>query len=384
MKQYLSTISPQAIKKTYRLVRYKNERKKYLRERHIRKAQNTDIRNLFDSEAEKLIVFVVQGADWETGKDKISGGAMSITSICEETANVQHIHQSETIMVTMNQEHLLLEHTQFENRTKIFRFDQLAGFFKNVQDIIIHIPEFLVSRFCETLSKKDKVWIDSMKNVHFNIMNQNIRLMPSPDQIQVLKRFGNKVTITTAHQQYCSPHFRSFYAVPIHKFSVWISPEQYKFVPWHLKENLMVVSPDKHSLRDGLLAKLQLIEGLTVTVIQNLKYQEYKELISRAKWSLTFGEGLDGYLIEPVFSGAIGFAAYNKDFFTSDFEGLPSIYPDMETLLDRISVDIMKFDKEEIYRQFQHRLFEVCATHYSQETYRRNIAAFYIGQYTYA
>lgn len=47
-----------------------------------------------------------------------------------------------------------------------------------------------------------------------------------------------------------------------------------------------------------------------------LQYEEYKELICDAKWSLTFGEGLDAYFVEPTFSGANAFAVFNELFYS--------------------------------------------------------------------
>jgi hypothetical protein len=137
-------------------------------------------------------------------------------------------------------------------------------------------------------------------------------------------------------------------------------------------------------MKTTILEKLDSIPGLTVRIIQNLTYSEYKTLISKAKWSLTFGEGLDGYLIEPVFSGAIGFAVYNQQFFTEDFSGLPSVYPDIETLSEKITNDISLLDHAEEFRSCQRQLFDICAFHYSAETYKKNIVSFYKGDFTYA
>jgi len=67
-------------------------------------------------------------------------------------------------------------------------------------------------------------------------------------------------------------------------------------------------------MKEAVLGELKQVAGLSVQIIRNLTYDQYKSLVSRAKWALTFGEGLDGYFIEPVFSGAIAFAVYNEQF----------------------------------------------------------------------
>ena len=60
----------------------------------------------------------------------------------------------------------------------------------------------------------------------------------------------------------------------------------------------MIVSPDFHTKKAEIL---RLIAGhfpqLQIQIIKNLTYEEYKKVISRAKWAITFG-GLDGYFID--------------------------------------------------------------------------------------
>jgi hypothetical protein len=327
---------------------------------------------------------VVQGADRISGIDNISGGAISIHSLCEETSKLGDLHHAETIMVTMNGENLLLRHQRFESNRTVFRFSQLPQFFKSLDSIIIHLPEYMTEKFIETLTSSQKSWLMNIPNRQLNIMNQNIRLMPQPEAIARLKTLAQKVTITTAHQQYCNSYYRQYYGVPIHKLSVWISPEQYTFVKWEEKENLLVVSPDQHPAKREILEKLSQITGLTVQIISGLKYSEYKELISRAKWSLTFGEGLDGYFIEPVFSGAISFSVYNEEFFTSDFKGLRTVYGSMEVLANAIIRDIKELDRSPVYQECQQELFKTCAKYYSFETYKNNLKLYYRGEYSYA
>jgi hypothetical protein len=382
MREKRNKYSTRFVKKMYRLARYKNERRKFLREAGIRKTQDKNILQQYNSECTHLIVFIIPGSDWATGKERISGGTISIVSICEQTADLQEVHGVQTIMCTMNEDHLLLKHQKFANNTNVYRFEQLAAYFSGVTNIIIHLPEFHVESFPCLLSKTDLSWLKRMKQIHINIMNQNIRLMPEPDKITGLRQLAQKITITTAHQKYCSPYFREYYGVPVHKLSVWISPEQYRFVNWADKENLLVVSPDVHPMKATILERLQTIKGLTVQIIQNLTYEQYKLLVSRAKWALTFGEGLDGYFIEPVFSGAVAFAVYNEEFFTPEFKDLPAVYVSYETLYESIVADIEKLDELVRFSGVQKKQYDLCAFYYNMDQYKKNIATFYKGAYT--
>lgn len=136
-------------------------------------------------------------------------------------------------------------------------------------------------------------------------------------------------------------------------------------------------------MKDSVLEKLAAIPGLHVQIIRNLTYEQYKSTIARAKWALTFGEGLDGYIIEPIFSGAVAFAVYNEEFFTPDFKELPTVYRSYDHLLETIVNDIERLDDEHLYKDYQQVQFDLCAKYYSAEQYRKNIRSFYENNYTF-
>jgi proteasome lid subunit RPN8/RPN11 len=381
---FLHKLIPSFIKPLLRFIHYPQERAKVFREPRIRKIQNEQIKQ-FDAKAKKVILFLIAGADYFTGIDKISGGIISIVSLCEESKKLKGIHGAEVILCTFPMQHLLAKHTQFKNDTDVFRYDQLADYFEEATEVMVHLPEYLCHDFLRLNDEKQFEWLKKGKQIHINILNQNIILMPSLAKINELKSCASVVTATTAHQQYCTSVFREMYQISLHKFSVWISPEKYFFKSYSEKENRIVVSPDSHPDKDLILSKMMLeIPGLQIKVIQNLTYEQYKQTISNAKWTLTFGEGLDGYLIEPIFSGAIGFGVYNEDFFTSDFSGMKTIYKSMKELQERIVIDMQNLDNESAFQSYQEMQFDLCAKYYSKDEYHQNIVAFYKKEYTYA
>ncbi|HEY8933857.1 MAG TPA: hypothetical protein VIM65_01495 [Cyclobacteriaceae bacterium] len=381
MKQERDWI-PDFIKPVLRFVHYKQERKKVFREIAIRRIQDEKIKS-YNSTAKRLIVFLVQGADYDTGTDKISGGAISIVSLCEESTKLQSIHEAEVIMCTFPDQHLLARHTQFKNIVDIFRYEQLESYFSNVEDLLLHIPEFMCQHVNKMVEQNKFLWLKKINHVHINILNQNIRLMPTVDEVSVMKRYASVVTATTAHHQYCTAYYRDLYQIPLHKFSVWISPEKYLYKEYKDKQNLIIISPDEHPKKKEILDLLAKVPGLQLQIIQNLTYEQYKEAIANAKWSLTFGEGLDGYLIEPIFSGAIGFAVYNDEFFTSDFTSWQTLYISFDMLCEKIVNDMNRLDEEQIFQSYQKKQFELCAAYYSEQEYKQNIIAFYKKEYTY-
>lgn len=372
----------ETIKKLIRFVFYKNQRRKVFREIKIRKQQNKLIKQQYDKTTENLIVFIVDGASWFTGKDTISGGVLSIASIYEESKKLKNIHNSEVIMLTPKDAHLLLKHTKFDNDITVFRFEQLFYYFTNLRKLIFHIPEYLVTKINIQFEKK-KEYLSGINDLHINILNQNILIMPSIKEVIKLKRFTLRVTQTTAHENYSTKAVRDKYEIPLHKLSVFGSPEKYKYIPFAEKEDLMIVSPDEAPEKEQILNKIKKeIPDLKIQIIQNLTYKQYLETISRAKFALTFGEGLDFYFIETVFSGGIGFAVYNEVFFTKDFENLPQTYFSYQQMEDQICKDLISFQNTEQFKQTNKLQYQLCKSIYKYDEYVQNITDFYKGNYT--
>jgi hypothetical protein len=383
MKKQISNVSPHLLKRIYRLLRYRNERHKFSREIGIRKMQNHLLTQNYDSEITRLIVFLVPGSDWATGRDKISGGVLSIASLYGETRAIESVHQSKLIMCTFPLDHLLLRHTNFENDIDVYRFSQLQGYFRNLKELTLHIPELLVEHFEHSTTSADKHFLKGIPSLQINILNQNIKLMPSREVIDSLKSFTQNITVTTAHKKYCTRALREAYGVPLHFFSTFASPESYVFKTREEKENLLLLSPDDQQKNLEVIELLkQKMPHVRTRVISGLAYDAYKELIGRAKWSLTFGEGLDFYFIEPVFSGSISFAIYNEEFFTPDFRELGTIYGSYTELLEKITEDMRRLDSADGFPGYQREEFKLCARYYSFEQYRRNIETFYRREYT--
>jgi len=369
----------------YRFIKYKNQRKKIFRELKINPKQNKLLQQNFLPTTKKLIIFLIPGADWNTGKETMSGGSISIVSICEETKRLFEKNKDiAVILCTQNGDNSLLKYNNFNNNTLIYRFNQIHQYFKNLDEIIINIPDFMAKLFKQSLLQKELLFLNKIPKVHINIMNQNIRLMPTPNEIQVLKSITPLVTITTAHQQYCTKYYSNYFNVPVHKLSVWISPEQYVFKEKKNKENLLIYSPDPHPEKENIIKKLKEVKGLKLQMIEGLTYNQFKETISRAKWGLTFGEGLDGYILEPIFSGAIGFAVYNDEFFTPKFQSLKTIYLSYEAMLNNIVNDIEGFDNNDSnFKEYQQKQFNVCEELYSSKVYKQNIEKFYNHEFTF-
>ena len=140
-----------------------------------------------------IIVFLVPPLDG------IGGGILSIFSIYEETKNLKKIHGSEVIMCTYPGNQTVSRYTMFDNDIDIYSFDQLTNHFKTIKKIIIHLPEYACLQIVNNLDEAKKSWLTNIHHVHINVMNQNIEIMPTPDELNILRNYCTKLTITTAH-----------------------------------------------------------------------------------------------------------------------------------------------------------------------------------------
>ena len=373
----IRNLLPGFIKKIIRFFYYKNERKKVFREIKIIKQQNEHIKKNYDRNVEKLIVFVVFGSDWYTGTDNISGGILSISSIYEETNKLKKIHNANVIMLTHANAHLLRKHTQFPNNINVYRFKQLYKYFKRIDSVLFHVPECIVPQFRLQLLAFSKKLLH-IKQLRVNILNQNITLMPPVEEIQAMKKHIPLITQTTAHEKYSTPDIERKYGIPLYKLSVFADSSRYKKTPFEKKENIIAISPDEHPLKQAILERIKKeLPFLEIRIIKNMKYLAYLDLISRCKYTLTLGEGLDFYFIETVFSGGISFTCYNSSFFPDSFKNSVGIFNDAESLYNNIVESVKQFNNKKDYSNVNNKQNKMISPLYKYDEYLKNLSYFY-------
>jgi hypothetical protein len=372
-------------KEIYRFIKYKNHRRRFFTEIKIRKAQDRIIKNQVLSNTRRLIIFLVPGANPLTGKDEISGGVLSIASLYEESSKLKDLHESKVLVATSPGEFLILRFTQFDNNITVYRFSQLFSYFNSLESLIIHIPELLVAPFLNSSANPYLTKLGSIPYVHINILNQNIRMMPEPEVVQNLHSRCNLLTQTTAHERYTTKEVRDKWKIPLHKFSVFGSPERYVYTKLAEKMPLILISPDEKPFKLKTLKILEThLPTLDQLVIRNLPYRRYLEIIQKAKYAITFGEGLDFYFLETVFSGGVGIAVYNQDFFPHDWRDLQGIFLSEDELILGLP-DFMKLLEQspEYYKEVHKQQYQAACSLYSYDQYRENIASFYRGEYSF-
>ncbi|MEN6553021.1 MAG: hypothetical protein ABFC34_09065 [Methanobacterium sp.] len=349
------------------------------KEPQIKKNQKELLEKKYDSKNSNLIIFLT------SGYDMVNGGILSISSIYEETKNFDEIQGSQTILCSVPGEPLLLEYTKFKNKNYIYNLPLILSYFHDLNNLIIHIPEYACGLFLKNISNKEFSVLDKICNLHINILIQNIDIFnENLEDIELIKKRFPNVTGTTAHQNYSNLKNRQKFGFPLHKLSTYVSPEQYNNKSYSEKEELMIVSNDKHPRRSEILKIFQkTFPNLKIKVIENMTYAEFKNNISKAKWALTFGEGLDGYFIESIFSGAISFSVYNPRFFTEDFESLPTVYQNYDELIKIMPSDLKRLNNKKNYTNYQKQQYNLCSKYYDYREYQKNLKLFYQGDYTF-
>jgi hypothetical protein len=343
--------------------------------RKIIRAQDKQIKENFSKDTLRLIVFLVPGVD------VVNGGTMSICSLAKVSQFLKPLHNADVLLATLPGSQLISKFTQFENPFDIYRFEQLHSYFLDLKELTIHLPEAFVSQFIACLSKPEQEFLKKIPELRFNVLNQNVWLMPSREIITQLKQFTELVTCTTAHTRYCTQQAREYYGIPYHNFSA-SNLTNYYYLPYKDKDDLLIISHDTHKFKGKILTKLQREHPeITIRKIESVPYEEYKHLLERAKWAITFGEGLDGYFVESIRSGAIPFAVYNKDFFTDRFKNLPNVYLSYDEMYNNISTDLDELSSPLLFEKLSKQLIELDKQEYNDEEYRENIRRFYAGDY---
>lgn len=142
------------IKSSVKFLLRRSFRAKTIREIEIRKRQNLYLEESFTSEVNKIIIFIIDGADERTGEEHMSGGIMSIASIYEETKKLKEVHAGEVFICTHPHTNLLLNFTQFHSDAVILRLEQVLKHAKHAKNFLIHVPEYIFPLFSKLITSK--------------------------------------------------------------------------------------------------------------------------------------------------------------------------------------------------------------------------------------
>jgi hypothetical protein len=316
------------------------------------------------------------------GHEVRSGGVMVIADLYRETLALTHLHHAWVAICTAPGDPPLIKYSWFPNENYLLDVNEVIGRCRRLDHLLLHIPEYLVNQVAEWLTSASRTVLRNVRDLQLNVLLQNLESAAGQD-IAGLQRFG-ATTCTTAHEGYTTRATRDAVGVPLHRLSTCNGPEFYTQSTYQEKEDLLMVSPDAHPLRTSVLDRIRETRpDLRMRVVQNLAYQDYRALAGRVKWSLTFGEGLDAYFVDPVLSGAVSFAVFNDRYFTPAFSTLPTVYPSWDALMERLPSDLDRLSEPGVYGRVSAQAQQVLSGLYDPARFRDNLQRFYRGDYTY-
>lgn len=316
----------------------------------------------------------------------INGGHLSIDNIYKTIKKHHNIHKSNVLLsyvfLTNHPNHTRF--SMFRSSSFIQDWRTILSHFTSFDRLQIHIPEsyirFFVKEFHHQWPKEFKEKLLNAKHLSFNILNQNDEYMNIED-IDNLREICPNITMTLAHQKYTSQEKRNEYKVPLHHLSAWLNDGNYSKVKFQNKENIILYSPDEvkntPEIKQEIISLLkQELPNFSIIEIKDISYEKYKNLISKAKYTITFGEGLDGYFIETALSGGISFAVYNEVFFTPNYKNLPTLYPSYDALKSNIVNHIKSIEEEEKYSNTNQSIASEIEKEYSFEIFENKLIHF--------
>lgn len=320
--------------------------------------------------------------------DTIGGGMLSINRFASASLNLRQELGFEVLVSGVPLNEPVVEYSMFEAAAPMVPFPDITARLRPAR-LIVNLPEYAVPIFLEQLTPEEVRWLKSRPHLRLNIMDQNHDQLPGPVFIERLRDLSDDVTITTAHGRYTTPRTASETGCPVSLLTPFLP--QLERVPFAAKEKTLVVSPDpgpptsdgggKAAILGALAAELP---DYRIVTVENMPLDSYKGLIARARFALTFGEGWDGYFVEPILSGSISFAVYNDRFFPEEIRDSPTVYPSWESLRARIAADIRRLEADpEQYASVQESTERLIRKYANDELSSANLRDFYGRKFAY-
>jgi hypothetical protein len=321
----------------------------------------------FASDSRRFAIFLVPG--W----DIVNGGYMSICSIAAETRKLLGASGVSVAVCTGYGEPRMLRFTKFDNDVELFAFEDMLTWLPSGSEVLVHVPEMLVRKSVFDhldvhRSRSDLRW-------RFNILLQNIKQSPPKDVVNALQQLG-LTTATIAHK--ASTAAAEGLGCPIHYLSWFISAEDFQRVGYASKKKLIAISPDLHPAKSEIVYRMaEALPDHKIIEIRKMTYQQYKNVIRDAKFMFTFGEGLDGYFVESIYSGAIAMAIFEDRYFTPEYRDLEGVFQDSEAATVGVADFLKTANSEANFRAIAERQYNLVARTFRRDVYRNNLKAFY-------
>jgi hypothetical protein len=342
----------------------------------------TQLASLIRNEAvwsQKVVIFLVPGREF------ISGGMISIFTLVKLSRELKSSHSGKVVVCFFPEEGcgVRWRYRMFNNEEIICPFEMAMSLCWRANEVIIHIPEYATEYVVERIGPAFLKQLLDYRGLGLNILIQNIQVIPEDNFLRTLGTKIPRLTCTTAHPSYSTEKYRKRWGIPVHFLPAWTAPDGLSFTDYPRKRNLLIVSPDPSPHRVRILERIvEKLPSLEVVVISGMHYEEFLQLEGEAKWSITFGEGLDGYFCGIFRRGGIGFAVYNDEFFTEEYRELDTVFSSYEDLFEKIVERIDTLDNEESFTACNGFISKVINETWSEAHTRQALFEFYKRNFT--
>jgi hypothetical protein len=307
----------------------------------------------------------------------ISGGMMSIDRFVYHSGKFAERFGFALIQSGLPFSYACTRNKFYDWCTSIVDFSYITRFL-HPKKLLLNIPEFYCPEFMDGLSTSMHRWLHSIPDLGINILDQNDELMPARHYLEELRTLANgNLTITTAHEKYCSEERRIKYACPMYQLTPFM-PDFYR-LNFNEKKNIIIISCDFHSMRGKVINKIvHELSTYKIITVKNMHFEAYKKIISQAKFTISFGEGWDGYFIEPYLSNSIGITVRHPEYFPDNFKNVSTVYDSWPELYARIVDDIKYWSScESVYCKIQTEVEAEIHKFINNERSEQDLEAFY-------
>jgi hypothetical protein len=290
----------------------------------------------------KLAVFLVPE------HNAMSGGIYSIFSIADHVRRTRSQHGFDVLVMTRpnSQRTTYIRNSSFKNSETVYRFEQLR-LFSELSELQLHIPEYATVEFARSLSLDLMHYLLRRDHVHINILNQNTRLMPEPRQFRDLRHITDSIGQSVSHHAFFGQEFADHYNLPSLLLPAYTDLTPYPPVDFEEKESLIIYSDDDAPYRRAVLDQLATLGDYELVKIKDMTFDTYMDLATRCRFSVSFGEGFDGYVAQPMYQGGIGMALYTDEFFPDEsYKDLENFFETEDEMITQIVPTIRRLEAD--------------------------------------
>jgi hypothetical protein len=315
----------------------------------------------------------------------MSGGIYSFFSIANHMHAMRGIHGYDVLVMTRPNptNHTYVRLSAFRNAETVYRFEQILLCDK-VDELYLHIPEYATAHFYELLSPELLKYLKSRRKLYINIMNQNIELMPEASAFKNLRELTPDVSQSVAHHAYFGQEFADLYNLPTLLLPAYTDLTPYPASSFEEKRKLIIYSKDEAPHRTACLSILKReFSDYDMVEIRGMSFDRYMKLATDCQFSISFGEGFDGYLAQPVQQGGIGLTIYREEFFPSaDFLNYYNIFSSETEMIEELAPRMRRLANDpELYKSLNKAFKEEHDKLYSYADYIDCIKKLVLRQY---